>query len=246
MLWVAEALIVGGVEIPHARLSTCSRSFDADDWPPASSWPFTEKDLQPADAFNDQIFYAWPKLVHHAGKECRDSLTEYYRCVLPSVDGDVLDICSSWTSHFPGDWRGRRCVALGLNPLELLLNPSKTEFSVQNLNRDSKLAFADNSFDVVTCSLSVDYMTNPLELFKELNRVLKPGGRACMAFTNRCFPSKVVPMWLKPFDDYKHCRIVGSYFHYSGGWTNMTVADVSPPGFVGTRDPMYIVQAQKV
>ena len=79
----------------------------------------------------------------------------------------------------------------------------------------------------------------------EMHRVLKPGGRACMAFTNRCYPSKVVPMWLKPFDDYRHCRIVGQYFHYSGGWEDLSVADVSPEGWTGARDPMYVVQARK-
>ena len=47
-----------------------------------------------------------------------------------------------------------------------------------------------DSFDVITNSLSVDYMTSPLELFDEMHRVLKPGGVACMAFTNRCFPTK--------------------------------------------------------
>ena len=48
-----------------------------------------------------------------------------------------------------------------------------------------------NLRDVVTNSLSVDYLTQPLEVFAEMNRVLKPGGLACMAFTNRCFPTKV-------------------------------------------------------
>ena len=39
--------------------------------------------------------------------------------------------CSSWTSHYPEGWKGARVVALGLNPLELLANPSKTEWKVQ-------------------------------------------------------------------------------------------------------------------
>ena len=52
------------------------------------------------------------------------------------------------------------------------------------------LPFADDSFDVITNSLSVDYMTQPIPLFKEMFRVLKPGGVACCAFTNRCFPTK--------------------------------------------------------
>ncbi len=32
---------------------------------------------------------------------------------------------------------------------------------------DPKLPFPDESFDVVTCVVSVDYLTRPLEVFKE-------------------------------------------------------------------------------
>lgn len=65
---------------------------------------------------------------------------------------------------------------------------------VQDLNTSPTLPYESDSFDVITNSLSVDYMTRPLELFKEMHRVLKPGGIACMAFTNRCFPTKVRQM----------------------------------------------------
>ena len=62
-------------------------------------------------------------------------------------DGDVLDLCSSFTSHYPEGWKARRCVALGLNYLELGLNPSKTEYRVQDLNADATLPYADGTFD---------------------------------------------------------------------------------------------------
>jgi ubiquinone/menaquinone biosynthesis C-methylase UbiE len=41
---------------------------------------------------------------------------------------------------------------------------------------DPRFPFADSSFDVVTCVVSVDYLTKPLEVFKEISRVLRPGG----------------------------------------------------------------------
>ena len=67
----------------------------------------------------------------------------------------------------------KRCVALGMNGLELLANPSKTEFVVRDLNRDPTLPFEDASFDIITNSLSVDYLTSPLEIFEEMHRCLK-------------------------------------------------------------------------
>mgnify|MGYP001144347911 CR=1 FL=1 len=47
------------------------------------------------------------------------------------------------------------------------------------------------------CAVSVDYLTKPLEVFREVNRVLKPGGLAIMSFSNRCFPTKGA--WRKRF-----------------------------------------------
>merc|ERR1712187_39083 len=113
-------------------------------------------------------------------------------------------------------------VALGSNPLELLANPSKTEWKVQNLNADTRLPYGDEEFDLITNSLSVDYLTQPLETFREMRRVLKVGGVAACAFTNRCFPSKVVPIWLNPFSDLSHIRIVADYFHFAG-FSNISV-----------------------
>jgi hypothetical protein len=239
-------LIIDGVNIPHARVSSASRAIErpAYQYPPA--WPYSSSDLIPEDTFDDQLFYVLPKFGHHAGDECRSSLTKYYEAILPvGPAGSVLDLCSSWTSHYPASWTAGRCVAIGLNPLELIANPSKTEWRCQNLNTNTNLPYGNEEFDLVTNSLSVDYMTQPRELFREIHRVLKPGGICAIAFTNRCFPSKIVPIWARPFTDVHHVRIVANYFHFSAEWKSVDVIDVSPAGWVGERDPMYIVQGRK-
>ena len=66
-----------------------------------------------------------------------------------------------------------------------------------------------------------------------------------MAFTNRCFPTKVVPAWTRPFNEPSHAKLVASYFRYSRSDWEVGVADVSPDGWVGQRDPMVVVQARK-
>jgi SAM-dependent methyltransferase len=241
----ASALAVCGLEVPHARPSVAASALQSHKWP--DEFPYSPAELRPEMAGGDGAFYLLPKFVQHAGDECRAALRDFYACALPPAGtGAVLDLCSSWTSHYPEGWRGERVVALGLNPLELLANPSKTEWRVQDLNQDPTLPFADGTFDVITNSLSVDYMTSPLQLFAEMARVTKPGGLACCAFTNRCFPSKVVPAWLRPFSEPSHVRIIGAYFRYStDDWADIGVADVSPPGFIGERDPMIVVVGRK-
>jgi ubiquinone/menaquinone biosynthesis C-methylase UbiE len=64
---------------------------------------------------------------------------------------------------------------------------------------------ADASFDAVTVAVSVDYLCKPKEVFAEIARVLRPGGTAYMSFSNRCFPTKVVGMWVS------HCATLSTF-----------------------------------
>lgn len=108
---------------------------------------------------------------------------------------------------------------------------------------DPTLPFCDESFDVVTCVVSVDYLIRPLEVFAEIARVLKPGGTCIMSMSNRCFPTKAVSIWLET-GDAGHVFIVGAYFRYGSPLFEPPKAvDISPNP--GRSDPMFIVQAAK-
>ena len=162
-LSTAASLAVCGLDLPRAKLSPASRALDGVDWP--AEFPHRAKDLIPEWAGNDRLFYAVPKFAQHASDECRAALADFYGCALPpSGTGAVLDLCSSFTSHYPKGWKGERVAALGLNPLELAVNPSQTEWRVQDLNAQPTLPYADGEFDLITNSLSVDYLTRPLEV----------------------------------------------------------------------------------
>lgn len=101
-------------------------------------------------------------------------MTKYYSENLKDGE-DVLDICSSWISHYPKDFKGGNVVGLGMNEEELSRNSVLDSYVVKDLNNDPKLPFDDGSFDKVTCVVSVDYLNKPLEVFKEIGRVLRPG-----------------------------------------------------------------------
>lgn len=72
-----------------------------------------------------------------------------------------------------------------MNQYELSKNVQLDEYKVKDLNVDPKFPFEDASFDVVTCVVSVDYLNKPLEVFEEIRRVLRPGGKAIMSMSNR-------------------------------------------------------------
>mmetsp|Transcript_44448 Transcript_44448/g.72378 ORF Transcript_44448/g.72378 Transcript_44448/m.72378 type:complete len:198 (-) Transcript_44448:80-673(-) len=194
------------------------------------------------DESMDTYFYDSPRFVFHIDASAVRALTKYYQTVLPK-GGDVLDLCSSWVSHFPEGYQGRRVCGLGLNGDELQRNPVLTEYVVQDLNKNPLLPFDDNSFDFIGCTVSVDYLNKPLAIFKEMQRVLRAGGSAHMSFSNRCFPSKAIAVWLNT-SDMEHVWIVGSFFHYAGGFKAIEGLDISPSP--GITDPMYVVRATKV
>lgn len=222
-----------------ARRLSASEVLQNPQWP--DRWPFRPEDFKRQDESTDNYFYAQPRFVYHIDEYAVDALTKYYKSVF-KPGSSVLDICSSWVSHYPTDVPLGRVAGLGMNPKELANNKQLTEFVAKDLNIDPIFPFESNSFDYVTCVVSVDYLTRPLEVFSEVKRVLKPGGLAIISQSNRCFPTKAIDIWLRT-NDLEHIFIIGSYFHYAGGFEPAQSIDISPNP--GRSDPMYIIQAAK-
>jgi len=207
-------------------------------------WPFTDADFLRQDETDDTNFYEQPRLVYHIDDFAVSALTKYYEQNLKDGD-DVLDICSSWVSHYPSSpepWKCGNVVGLGMNDYELGQNKQLTSYNVQDLNKNPTFPYEDESFDVVTCVVSVDYLNKPKQIFQEIGRVLRPGGVCMLAMSNRCFPTKAFQIWLRT-NDLEHIFIVGSFFHYSGLFEAPKCDDISPNP--GRSDPLFIVRAEK-
>jgi len=196
----------------------------------APQWPFKAADFSRQDESADTLFYNSARFCFHVDEAAVAALTDYYTEAFKAWSKPaILDLCSSHVSHFPADiseTAGRR-VALGMNKEELSRNPQVDEFLVRDLNADPRLPFDDCSFDIVTNAVSMDYLAHPLEITAEVARVLRPGGAAIFALSNRCFPNKVINLWLET-NDLEHVLIVGSYFHYSGKFQPPSSLEVSP------------------
>jgi SAM-dependent methyltransferase len=189
------------------------------------------------DESSDDRFYSVDRLVTHIDEGAIAAIGELYDEL--ELTGDVLDICSSWISHF--NTAPERLVVTGMNEAELAANAMADDRVVHDLNVDPILPFDDGEFDAVTCAVSVDYLTRPLEVFAEVHRVLKPGGAFVCTFSNRCFPTKAIRGWLST-DDRGRCAIVGTYFDLTDGFTDPPVA-LRNPGAPG--DPLYAVWARR-
>ena len=189
-----------------------------------------------ADPSPDHFFYAPPRLVTHIDDQAIAAVGALYQEL--GLTGEVLDLMSSWISHFIDP--PKRLVTLGMNQIELATNPMAHEWLIHDLNHTPRLPFDDDSFDAVTCCVSVDYLTQPIEVFTDVARVLRPGGLFVVTFSNRCFPTKAIRGWLYA-DDAGHLEIVRRYFETAEGWAEPVTKHCIPPGTPG--DPLYAVYA---
>jgi len=191
-----------------------------------------------ADAAADAAFYGWPRLVTHIDEGAIAAVGALYEEL--ALDGSVLDLMSSWVSHFTA--RPARLTVLGMNADELDANPMAHARVVHDLNVDPRLPFDDDSFDAAVCCVSVDYLVHPVEVFRDLARVVRPGGPFVCTFSNRCFPTKAIRGWLL-MTDQEHCELVAEYFRRAGGW-DTPIASLRTP-LTQPGDPLYAVWAYR-
>jgi SAM-dependent methyltransferase len=188
------------------------------------------------DESPDELFYQVPRLTTHIDDATIQAVTAYYEEVLAS-GGSLLDLMSSWISHLPESVSYDRVSGLGMNAEELASNPKLTDWTVQNLNDNPRLPYTDESFDAVMIVVSIQYLTNPFDVFAEISRVLKPGGQCIVAMSHRLFPTKAIAAF-QSLNPTERCQLVMSYMHGGGGLKDITFIDRSPEG----ADPLWIVR----
>jgi SAM-dependent methyltransferase len=196
-----------------------------------------------ADQGPDAAFYRPLRLVTHIDDGAIAAVGALYDELQlgQAGDGAVLDLMSSWVSHFTA--KPRALTVLGMNDDELAANPQAQARVVHDLNEDPVLPFPDDSFDAAVCCVSVDYLTRPIEVFTDVARVVRPGGQFVCTFSNRCFPTKAIRGWLYS-SDAEHGEIVAEYFRRAGGFGEPVIDRRTPPGHVG--DPLWAVWATVV
>lgn len=185
----------------------------------------------------DKLFYCEPRLVQHLDGCVRGQIAEVYaRFLTPGMR--VLDLMSSWVSHLP-DPIDLHVTGLGLNAAELAQNPRLAERTVHDLNETPALPYPDAHFDAVVCTASVEYLVRPLEVFREVRRVLKPGAPFVLTFSERWFPPKVIQLWpaIHPFE---RVGLVLHYFRASGGFG--ALGSESARGWPRPEDDKYAGQ----
>lgn len=208
--------------------------------------PFSRCDERP-----DLLFYDRSRLVTHIDRRAMENIEALYGSLLkPGMI--VLDLMSSWKSHLPESLHLESLAGLGLNRDEMANNPQLTKYVIHDLNKDPQLPFDDNEFDAVICTVSVEYMTRPFDVFMDVARILKPHGYFVHTFSNRWFPPKVIDIWTS-LHEFERMGLVLEYFLRSGVYENLKTCSARGwPRPMGDRyyprvriaDPVYAVWGQ--
>lgn len=198
----------------------------------------------PAGAFErvddgeDADFYGPIRLVTHIDDSAIAALGDFYAAHLPR-GGGLLDLMSSWVSHFPATLPLGQVIGHGMNAEELAANPRLTRSFVQDLNRDPMLPLEDARLDAALCCVSVQYLTRPVEVFAEVRRALRPGAPFFVSYSNRCFWTKAVAAW-RQLDLRGHAGLVHLYLSRAG-FSDVAVEMLAN----GTQgDPLVVVMGR--
>lgn len=203
---------------------------------------FNPGDFQRVDESIDSLFYSWPRKVVHIDNQAIEAVGRLFRDLIPP-GATVLDLMSSWRSHWPPGHSMARMVGLGLNAEEMVDNPDLDEHVVHDLNIDPVLPFQDDEFDAVALTVSAQYLTRPVETFRRVGRVLKSGGIFVVTFSNRMFPTKAVRIW-RESTDRGRIDLVTSYFAAAGNFHDVRSGFVNPENSP-PHDPLFAVVGRK-
>ena len=205
--------------------------------------PFNAEMFERLDDSEDEHFYEAPRKVVHIDESAITAVGDFIRTEF-TPNGVLLDLMSSWRSHWPRGHPKQRLVGLGLNAEEMADNPDLDEYVIHDVNQNPLLPFDDEAFDAVVITVSVQYLTHPIEIFQQVNRILRPGGIFLVSFSNRMFHTKAVNIW-RNSSDRSHLELVASYLDYAGNFEDikggLANPQESPPG-----DPLFVVMGKKI
>ncbi len=180
---------------------------------------FADHALDKNNDVNDVAFYQLPRLINHLDTTALEQVQLLYQTLLPD-NARILDLMSSINSHLPAQYHAAHVTGLGMNLQELDANPILNERRVHDLNADPHLPFDDDSFDVVICNLSIEYLSQPFEVFRDVKRVLSAGGLFVIVFSNRWFPGMTTNLW-PDLHEFERLGLVSEYFLQSGGFEDL-------------------------
>ncbi|MBT7444557.1 MAG: methyltransferase domain-containing protein [Methylococcales bacterium] len=189
-IWMAKALRGGScndiaeLASKDAGLQCQYQDQETDFW---SGIPFAR--MMDSD---DAKFYSKTHTENDVDGTAQGILQQAYRQLLTPSD-TILDLMTGRQSYLIE--HSGEVIGLGLNDAAMCENSELESHFIHDVNATPELPFSNNQFDSAICSFSVEYLTQPIAVFEQIKRTVKPGGLFAIAISNRYQQEKVTQLW---------------------------------------------------
>jgi len=177
------------------------------------------------------LFLRLPVKRHFLFPKDRLALTDHLdQYLFPGAR--VLELFSCYESALPSGIKLGPVVGIGWSADEMKCNAALDDFIEQDVTVDPFLPLEDNYFDFVVVPAMFQLFQRPQDMMREINRVLKPGGRAVMGvkLTFWSFLNWKQGRYFVETNYLEDVLALGSFFHYcEGGFTKPRAFDLTLP-----------------
>lgn len=228
-----------------------------------------EEEEEEQEKFKPLEYWTSPDAIEGLDSDAQDKLKGHLGYYLKE-GMSVLELGASSDSYLPDYLSLSRHVGVGANQAAMDRNSRLTESLVVDLNKavpgrdvdnDDLRRLAQEPFDAIIMTDTIDYLTFPREVFRSAWYLLKPGGTMFVSFSGKSKDNEDAQtgIWTQYNDD-QHLWMAGSFFHFSAGdgWEQLLGFDISPETAKdasanaiesifdkGKANNIYIVQATK-
>ena len=167
--------------------------------------PFSRLDERP-----DKVYFEQPQMTPYWDKLALQIVSYHYQQLIP-IKSNILDLMAGVHSPIQQvvcDSKSVSCA--GLNLQELESNPVCTKNIQLDVNTTQPLPFINEEFDIVLIHAAIEYVIHPEHLMTEIGRILKPGGKIIISFSNRSEGEKCISLWANA-QEFERPGIVLSY-----------------------------------
>ena len=196
---------------------------------------FIPEDFSREDETSDAEYCQHPEHIENLDTLALSTIEDLFVRLIPK-GAEILDLMAGVDSHIPSEIQPARITGVGLDSKGLDENAKLSEKIIHDLNGGKPLPFNDDEFDVALITLSIEYITKPLELFEEVARILKSSGLFIITFSNRMFPPKAVNIW-KNTGEQERVALVKKLISLSDRYT--VIGDFESSGKPRPKDDRY-------
>jgi len=185
---------------------------------------------------DDGLFYDAIETTIPVDQVAIEQLQQFYREHI-SDNSSVLDLMAATESYLPETLKNIDLTGLGVKEDDLNSNKQLNHSILHNINTQPELPFKEETFDAVICSFGIEYITQPIKIFEQVARILKPGGVFLVAFSDRFFDKKAIALW-DDLHSFERMGLVLEYFRQTDQFNALQSQSIR--GLVRHEDDPFI------